>query len=145
MACLSIIIKQKYTLKDSDVLHHNQFTSMLLRAKHSPQFLKHLQKMLNNLSGIFSSISELLRYVAFKNNMNLEHRQDIFALAFIQMVLHRVISVILLLFLHLCPDRSTIICQCNGKYFQLRLQDISISTEKDVLKGGFILKDYRYQ
>lgn len=101
--------------------------------------------MPNNLSGIFSSISELLSYVAFKNSMNVEHRQDIFALSFIQMVLPRVISVIMLLFLRLCPGRSTMICQCNGKYFQLHLQVISISTEKDILEGLFICKDYRYQ
>lgn len=92
--------------------------------------------MLSNLSGIFSSISQVLRYAEVKNNMNLEHGQDIFALAFIQMVLHRVISVMLLLFLYSCPARNAMICPCNQKYFQIHSQDISISIEKEILKGG---------
>lgn len=89
--------------------------------------------MLSNLSGIFSSISQVLRYAEVKNNMNLEHGQDIFALAFIQMVLHRVISVMLL---YSCPGRNAMICPCNQKYYKIHLQDISISIEKEILKGG---------
>lgn len=53
--------------------------------------------MPSNLSGQFACISELIGYVAFKNNINIAPRQNILALVFFQMILQRVISVILLI------------------------------------------------
>lgn len=44
--------------------------------------------MPSNSSGQFAYISELVRYVAFKNNMNLAPRQNILSPAFFQMILH---------------------------------------------------------
>lgn len=76
--------------------------------------------MPSNLSGQFACISELIGYIAFKNNINLAPRQNTLALVFFQMILQSVISVILLLFLRLCPGKSPMICLSNiGKIFPI--------------------------